>query len=375
MRLVIDCFKLIKGTGKSIGIYNVALGIVRHMGEMNTAINKDTHSENNTESVEILVLGNKENREDFDVPGIKFVEIKKFNPKNKTQILMWELFYVSKVCKKLKADRVFFPRGYAALTHPVYDIVLIHDLIPFYYNENFPGVFNKAENAYIMKRLKKSARSAKKIITISQASKADIIKYCDVDEKKIVVINNACKEIDLEINKADNSYICAMTSELPHKNAKGVIESYIEYCKMAENPLKLVVIGLQDTSGFDISEKIRKNITCYKFIKSDEDMYKIIGASEVFLFLSLIEGFGLPPVEAMQLGVPVICSNTSSLPEVVNNSAVLVNPSDCNDVAKKIHDLCTSVEMRESLISSGKENIKRFSWDIIAKLYWKTLMN
>lgn len=269
MRLVIDCFKLIKGTGKSIGIYNVAQGIVKHLGEMNSA--------SETKKKEILVLENKENQEDFDVPGVKFVEIKKYDPRNRIQVVLWELFYVSRVCKKLKADRVFFPRGYTALTHPIYDIVLIHDLIPFYYDEHFPGVFNKVENAYIMGRLKQSARSAKKVITISQASKEDIIKYCGVDEDKIIVINNACEAINVEVENSKKPYICAMTSGLPHKNAKGVIESYARYCEIAENPIDLVVIGLKDTSEFDIPDDVRSRITCYKFIKSNDEMYKVIG--------------------------------------------------------------------------------------------------
>ncbi len=366
MRLVIDCFKLIKGTGKSIGIYNVAMGIVRHLGTMNA-----TTKPGNTE---ILILGNKENRKDFEVTGVNFIEITNYDPRNKIQVILWELFYVSKVCKELKADRVFFPRGYTALTHPIYDIVLIHDLIPFYYNENFPGVFNKVENAYIMGRLKQSAKTAKKVITISQASKADIIKYCGVDENKIVVINNACERVNVNINKSGEPYICAMTSGLPHKNAKGIIDSYAEYCEMAENPINLVVIGLNGTSEFDIPEDVRSRITCHKFIKSNDEMYRVMGGSEVFLFLSLVEGFGLPPIEAMQLGVPVICSNASSLPEVCGDAAIMVDPRNSKEVAVELCRLLDSYDEKRKLKNKGFENIKRFSWDDIVKLYFDELI-
>ena len=366
MRLVIDCFKLIKGTGKSIGIYNVAQGIVKHLGEMNNAVE--------SQKEEIVVLGNKDNREDFDVPGVRFIEINRIDPRNRFQVVLWELFYVSKICKRLEADRVFFPRGYSALTHPVYDIVLIHDMIPFYYNEHFPGVFNKLENAYIMGRLKQSARSAKKVITISQASKDDIVKYCGINADKITVINNACEEVDVEIKKNEKPYICAMTSGLPHKNAKGIVESYAKYCEIAENPIDLIIIGLKDTSEFSIRESVRNRITCYKFIKNNEDMDKIIGGSELFLFLSLVEGFGLPPIEAMQLGVPVICSDTSSLPEVVGDAAIKVNPNDYSSVAYEIRELLASEEKRNELCEKGFINARRFSWNSIEKIYWRCLM-
>ncbi len=366
MRLVIDCFKLIKGTGKSIGIYNVALGIVRHLGER--------ANEQHSDDLKIIVLGNNLNKEDFDVPGVEFIEVTKYDPTNKIHFVMWELFYVSSYCKRLKADRVFFPRGYTAMTHPVDDIVLIHDLIPFYYNENFPDVFNKVENAYIMARLKQSARSAKKVVTISQASKKDIISYCGVKESKIVVINNSCEAIEAKTEKPDKPYICAMTSTLPHKNAKGVVEAYKGYAESTDNPLDLVIIGLKDVDDYEMSDETRRRITCHKFIKNNDEMYRIIGGSEMFLFLSLIEGFGLPPVEAMQLGVPVICSNTSSLPEVVDDAGILVDPRDYDGIAQTIKTLSEDKGRRNELVDKGFINIRRFSSEKMANAYWNVLV-
>ncbi len=94
--------------------------------------------------------------------------------------------------------------------------------------------------------------------------------------------------------------------------------------------------------------------------------------SKVFLFLSLIEGFGYPPIEAMQLGVLVICSYTSSLPEVVGEAAVLVDPLDVNRVAGKMEELLGDETKQRELVEKGYKNIERFSWDSRAKLYWKT---
>lgn len=362
MRLVIDCFKLIKGTGKSIGIYNVAQSIVNHLGKLNVDRKED-----------IFVLGNSKNQEDFDVPGVSFIRIDKYDPTRKIHLLLWELIYVSLECKKLNADKVFFPRGYTALTHPVYDIVLIHDLIPFYYNKYFPGYFGRVENAYFMRRLKQSSRSACKIITISHSSKNAIVKYCGVRPERIEIIYNGCDRITAETQKSGEPYICAMTSHLPHKNALGVIEAYIKYCESVANPINLTIIGLDNINDYIIKEDIRKKIKCIGFIKSNYDMYKIIGGSSVFLFLSLVEGFGLPPIEAMYLRVPVICSNISSLPEIVGNAAILVDPFNYDQISSELINLLQDSERYQMLVEMGVKNTERFSWDSIIQQYWHSL--
>lgn len=365
MRLVIDCFKLVKGLGKSIGIYNVAQGIVKHLGERKNAYG--------FEEVELVVLGNKENRDDFETDGIKFVEIESFNPRNRLHVILWELIIVSIVCKKLKADRVFFPRGYSPVIHTTYDIILIHDLIPYYYHEYFPRYFNRIENRYIMSRLKQSAKGSKKIITISQASKQEIIKYCKIPEHQIDVIYNACERIYANKDNNNMQYICAMTSDLPHKNANGVIESYLEYCEISERPINIIIIGLENTQRFDIPKEIRERITCYKFIKSDDEMYRIIGNSTVFLFLPLVEGFGLPPIEAMLMGVPVVCSDVSSLPEVVGDAAIRVNPKNPKSVAYAMNEIVSDTKVQAMLTERGKRNAERFSWNSRSELYWNVL--
>lgn len=369
MILIIDCFKQVKGTGKSIGIYNLALNLVVNLVEEQ----KNTNNKKIKKS-KIIVLGNKYNRSDFAIDGVEFVQVN-YNPLNKLICILWELFIVSSVCKKLNADRVLFPRGFCALTHPVKDSIIIHDLIPFYYNKYYPEVFNKLENAYIMTRLKSSIKKCNQIITISEASKKDILNITKIDEKKIVVINNGCNALSYEIEKFnEEKYIVAITSGLPHKNAEGVIKSYVEYYKRTVNPLPLTVIGIADVEKYNLPVDVKKKITCFKFIKEDYELHKIIGNATVFYFLSLVEGFGFPPIEAMQLGVPVICSNLSSLPEVVGDAAEMVDPNDYETIGKALDDLINNKSKMETMIEKGYKNISRFSWENIAKLYWTALL-
>ena len=371
MIIAIDCFKLIKGVGKSIGIYNVALNIVRELsGHMKT------HPEDKNT---LVVFGNSENRRDFEQENTEFYEIKGLNPRNKLHCVCWELFAVSCYCRKVRADRILYPRGYCSLFHPCRDYVLIHDMIPFYYNKNHPGYFNRLENAYITNRLRASAASAHKIITISEASKKDIISICRVKEEKISVIYNLINPENASDNMPpieNRDYICAITSALPHKNAAGILKSYESYCRRCSQPLPLKVIGIEDTDEFlKLEEKVKEKISCIKYIKDNREFSSLIAGSRIFLFLSLIEGFGLPPIEAMQLRVPVICSDIPSLKEVAGDAALLVNPMDPEQAASALLLLTDEDKECEKLIEKGCENIKRFLQPANSLSFTKLLLN
>jgi glycosyltransferase involved in cell wall biosynthesis len=225
-----------------------------------------------------------------------------------------------------------------------------------------------------MWRLKASARKADKVITISEASKCDVIKYSKTNEDRIVVINNGYNAIaKREYKEADKPYILAITSDLPHKNAIGIAKSYEEYFKASNNPLPLTIIGIENLSGFGIDKSVADNITCIKYVGKNEELHQLIYGAKLFLFLSLVEGFGFPPIEAMQLGTPVICSDRSSLPEVVGDAAVLVNPENYKEVGKTIEKVLDAAFDTESLCKKGLDNVDRFSWSISGNKYRKVL--
>lgn len=363
MKLVIDCFKLVKGNGKSIGIYNLTKNLVLNLAKYKNSQDK------------IIVLGTKYNREDFDIPGVKFVSVK-YNPKNKLVCIIWELYLVNEALKKIRADKVLFPRGFAPMKKVCKEYVIIHDMIPFYYHKNYPGVLNRVENFYIMWRLKASAKVCDMVLTDSNASKKEIVDITGVNPWKVEVVYPGCNRI--KINKrgsrnANKKYICAITSSLPHKNAAGIVRSYEKYHMQCDDSWPLVIIGLEDVNEYVLAEEIKKDITCYKFLEKDEDMYQIIQESGIFLFLSRKEGFGFPPLEAMQLGVPVICSNATSLPEVVGDAAVLVNPENYEDVAGKLREIMQEIRCNSRLIEKGYLNVSRFDWEKCIAKYMSVL--
>ena len=367
MILIIDCFKLVKGAGKSIGIYNLAMNLVR-----NLVAEKERTTDTKIKNTRILVFGTEHNAKDFAIDGVEFISMK-FNPLNKLFCIFWELFLVSVYAKKYKADKILYPRGFSSMLHLTKENIIVHDMIPFYYDKHYPEVFNKLENFYIMWRLKASIRHCDKVITISQASKQDILDYTHVNPDKIEVIHNGCNLIS-PVKNEKKDYFVAITSALPHKNAEGIVRSYEAYFKRVSNPLPLKIIGIADCDAYGLLPEVKEQIECFRYIASNEEMHKLIADANVFLFLSLVEGFGFPPLEAMQLKTAVICSGISSLPEVVGDAAMLVNPKDYEEVAAAMEKLSTDSMLREELIQKGSGNVKRFSWDGLRKQYWSALM-
>jgi len=365
MVLTIDCFKLVRGVGKSIGIYNVAVSVVNGLAKYII--------DNNTGDV-IKVIGNSYNRGDFDIEGVVFYEITKLNPLKKIDFVLWELLFVNKTLRELGTDVVLFPRGFAPLKCSVKDVILIHDMIPFYYDEEFPGFFNRVENFYIKMRLKASAKEADRIVTISEASKSDIIKYTSVNEDKIHLIYNSCDFGSNTEKMNEEPYICAITSSLPHKNAKGIIQAYSRYCEISNKPIKLKIIGISDCEKYGADKKLSDRIECFNYIADKKEMIDMLSNASVFLFLSLKEGFGLPPLEAMSVGTPVVCSNLSSMPEIVADAGVLVSPTDYDSIAKALERVINDDVTREQLIINGYENCRRFDHDSASEKYYEVMV-
>lgn len=375
MKIAIDCFKLIKGVGKSSGIYNLTVHLVKNLAIYLTKL-PDKH--------QLMVLGNDINKEDFATEtNINYISVKGYSCKSKLSLIKWELWGSQSMAKNLGADIVIYPRGFCGLTHRVKDIVIIHDMIPFFYKNNYPGVLGRLENAYITNRLVASAKGSSKVITISEYSKKDIIKYSKVASEKITVINNGYNDIVCE--KKNEGYIATITTALPHKNAVGIVKAYGEYiasCKKKNiEPMPLKIIGITENDFERISQKesvklteeVMEKIVFEGFVKESKTVHQIIANSSIFLFLSLYEGFGFPPLEAMQLGVPVICSNATSLPEVTDDAAVLVEPKDYEGIGNEILKLSQDVALQKVLVEKGYENVKRFDWEKIAKLYFDAI--
>jgi glycosyltransferase involved in cell wall biosynthesis len=217
------------------------------------------------------------------------------------------------------------------------------------------------------------AKFAHRILTVSNFSKGEIIEYLGVPGEKIDVIYNGIDEAFLDPDPGTRfdlpeNYILYVGAMNPRKNIDHLIRSFRAFKTRWDHPHQLVLIGPGNKGvykKFDI-DALEESIVTPGFLPQSELKYAYQN-SDLFVYPSLYEGFGLPPLEAMACGAPVIASNTSSLPEILDSSAVLVDPHDVDELSGKMHELLTDDTLRESLIRRGKERSRRFTWERAAE--------
>lgn len=244
-------------------------------------------------------------------------------------------------------------------------IITIHDLnhIDVVHNSNF---LKKIYYEYVLKR---ACRKALKIFTVSKFSQERICNWAGIDVSKVLVVGNGVSE---EFNNnvpvvKKNEYILVVSNRKKHKNESRIISSF----NTADIPstVNLVFIGLPtDSLVKEISDKGLQNRVIFKGKVSNKELSSLYKNSLFLLFPSLYEGFGLPVIEAMSCGTAVITSNTTSLPEVAGDSALLVDPENIKNIAEAIETLYYNDEYKKSLIRKGFIQAEKYSWNNTATL-------
>jgi len=220
------------------------------------------------------------------------------------------------------------------------------------------------------------------IITGSNYTKNEILSHIDIREDRVKVIYHGVNHSIFKPNikniplSLPSKYILFTGSIEPRKNIITLIKAYTNLSSKLQEEYKLLLVG---ASGWKNSEifyhiKSKKNIFYIGYI-SDEELAKVYSQAECFIYPSLYEGFGLPPLEAMACATPVISSNTSSMPEVLQDAALYFEPTNYKELSQKIIELLSSKELRSKLISKGLKQAKKFNWDISAKKHKETLLD
>lgn len=268
-------------------------------------------------------------------------------------------------------DILFCPANTAPLFVPKSKklVMTIHDVAFLTYPKSFSRFFRVYYSFLIPFNIKR----ADKIITISEASKKEILRLFPEVEQKINIIplgiDNKYRVLDNIQKKKQILYVGSINER---KNLIGVIEAFEKLPK--ELGYDLVIVG-NFFNLFSLSDKMKEVLKRVKNNKKiifkegldDEALISEYNVSTVFIFPSFYEGFGLPPLEAMACGTPVITSNVSSMPEVCGDAALYADPYDVNDILKKIEFLLTDEGERERLIKKGLERVKHFTWEKSAK--------
>lgn len=259
---------------------------------------------------------------------------------------------------------------------PCRSVVTIHDCIHLIFPQYLP---NRIAYAYAKASLWTAARRAERVLTVSETSKADIIRYCGVPADRVVVTPNAIDARFLEAPPEENlrntreryqldgPFILYVGNIKPHKNLERLIESFHLVRREGFDGLKLLIIGDQISRYPRLRRavdrhRLHKHVRFLGFVP-DDTLASLYRLATVFAFPSLYEGFGLPPLEAMASGTPVVAANTSSLPEVLGDAALLVDPYSPESMAEGLLQVLTDEALRARLTERGLARARTFSWE------------
>lgn len=251
-------------------------------------------------------------------------------------------------------------------------MVFIHDVNHLAHYESL----NLKEKIYSRYMINRAIKKSDCVVTVSEFSKSEILKYTSASADQIKVLYfgiNTEKDFseDTDVKKKyklpDNYYLFVGNVK-PHKNLTGLLEAF-KLLLVKNKEYKLVVAGKKegfikgDNQVFSFIEKnpqLKKSVIFTGYVDNDE-LSGIYKSASALVFPSFYEGFGIPPLEAMLAGCPVIASNAASIPEVCGDAALYVTPSSPEDIAAKIEMLHDNNELREKLIEKGKQRLKRFT--------------
>lgn len=256
-------------------------------------------------------------------------------------------------------------------------ILVIHDLI---YLRN-PEWFSKKFTYQYKFLIPKIAKNALKVVTVSEFSKKEIIELLNIPEEKIEVAYNSVSDefvsyIDKNYKNVYGDYILAVSSLDPRKNFKNLI---LAYNKLNLKDIRLLIVGAKNTKVFGDNEldniiNNNPNITFTGYV-SDRELANLYKNAKIFVYTSLYEGFGIPPLEAMACGCPTVVSNISSIPEVCSDAAYYINPHDINNIARGIYEVLNDEKTQQELKLKGLERAKVYSWSKSGKKIAQVIQN
>ena len=277
--------------------------------------------------------------------------------------------------KRQRLDLFHAPHYVLPALTPTRSVVTIHDAIHLMFPEYRS---HRLGHAYAHAALWTAAHKSDRIFTVSEQSKRDILKFFKVPPDKIVVTPNAIDERftvtpseehvvqTRERYQLSHTYLLYVGNIKPHKNLERLIEAFHLVREQGRPELELIIIGDEISKLQSLRRAVHK-YQLHRYVRflgfvPDKTLVVLYRLAAVFVFPSLYEGFGLPPLEAMASGTPVVTSNVSSLPEVVGDAAILVDPYSAEAIAAGILQVLRSTHLRDDLRERGFARVKAYSW-------------
>jgi glycosyltransferase involved in cell wall biosynthesis len=281
-------------------------------------------------------------------------------------------------------DLLFVPSHVLPVAHPRHSVVTVHDLGYHYY----PEAHTLFQNLYLRWSARHNARSATRVLADSEATRRDLMRYYRTAGEKIAVVYPGCDESLTPVS--DPALLAAVRARYgiagpyllyvgtlhPRKNLVRLVQAFAALLRHTQDrsaspDLTLVLAGKKGWLYDEISTQVRKlgveeRVLLPGYVP-DSDLASLLSGALAFVFPSLYEGFGLPVLEAMACGRPVVCSNASSLPEVAGDAALLVDPLDVDALTEGLAQIVSDEGLRRELVNKGFQQVSKFSWQRCAR--------
>ncbi|NCQ16373.1 glycosyltransferase family 4 protein [Candidatus Falkowbacteria bacterium] len=379
MKIGIDIRTLLDA--RPSGVSEYVLNLLKEMFKLDTA---------NEYRLFYNCFGDCPNLPEFKQANVKLI---KYNYPNKVlNYLLFKIFNYPKLDKDLAVDVFFMPHlNFIGLSVGAKSLLTVHDLSFLKY----PEFFSARKNFWHrMVKAKKLLKRFSLVIAVSENTKRDIMELGGINPDKVKVIYSGVGEeykklplinYQFSVKRVRDKYnlperfILYLGTIEPRKNVDGIIRAYnqlrVMSCELRD--YKLIIAGARGWKSENIYREwdksaFKNDIKFLGYVEPDDKIY-LYNLASVFIYPSFYEGFGFPPLEAMACGVPVVASFASSLPEVVGDAALMVDPYNINDLAGALEKVLVDENLKNKLIARGLEQAKKFSWRETARAYLSEL--
>jgi len=296
----------------------------------------------------------------------------------------WFEHALPKALKKIQPDIFISPDAYNSLSSPFKNLMVIHDLNFVHYPKMMPRLPRKYYNYYTPRY----ARKADRILTVSQFTRQDIVKQYNINPNKIDVAYNGANLLYAPVTEDQQQltrhkisqgrpYFIFVGALNPRKNITGLLKAFDLFIRETASDTCLVVVGEKMFWSRDMEKAYAsvayKNQIIFTGRMEPEDLKNVMGSALALTFVPFFEGFGIPIVEAFRAGIPVITSNTTAMPEVAGDAALLVSPFQTKEIAEAMKKITFVPDLRKKLVEKGFQRSRMFSWDKTAELFWKAI--
>lgn len=276
--------------------------------------------------------------------------------------ILWERTILPRLAATHDVDVLFCPNANAPLHRSSVPVVVqIHDV------NAIEGHSSRAHRLYRRLAVPRAAALADAVVTVSEFSKGEIISHLGIDPDRVHVVYNGIDEYFLESGDGEpldlpDSYVLYVGAMNPRKNVERLVEAFNRLEGGPDIPEKLVLIGPERKAIFKAMDLEDSAAIVTPGYVTREELKFAYTHADLFVFPSLYEGFGMPPLEAMACGTPVVAGDAAALPEVLGDAAEFVDPHDVEDIARGIERVLDDQELASELVRRGFDQVSRYEW-------------